>query len=335
MLESSQTSRSASEVIQECGFKNHEEFQTALRQAAKKPSVVLKRDEADCYCNGYSPVLLRAWNGNLDIQYVTDAYSCVTYILSYISKSEHEMSEILKQARDELRDAGRDSDLRKQMKALGSVYFDNREVSVQEAVVRVCGLPMKDCSRNVTFIPTNEHNIRMSLPFEKIKQKKEAGETDIWMPSLYEKYLARPLEPEFDVMCQAGFVADFRFPAKAESTNAIERGNINLHQLQNELGYILKRTRGKPAIIRYTRFSKTNDPEKYYLTFLKLYLPHRSENQLKPTGYVTYQNFYENGAVQLIDSTDIRQVADIVSENEKRFTRGGNELQEAMNYCST
>ena len=45
----------------------------------------------DCWINNYNPDLLDIWNANMDIQYITDPYNCVMYILSYISKAEHEL----------------------------------------------------------------------------------------------------------------------------------------------------------------------------------------------------------------------------------------------------
>ena len=63
---------------------------------ARKPSIVRKRDTADIWVNNYNPDLMKARNANLDIQYIIDPYSCIMYILSYISKSEHELSEVLR-----------------------------------------------------------------------------------------------------------------------------------------------------------------------------------------------------------------------------------------------
>ncbi|KAL1268867.1 hypothetical protein QQF64_034230 [Cirrhinus molitorella] len=46
----------------------------------------------------------------MDIQFVLDSYSCIMYMLSYISKLEHEMSDFLKNVikggRDEAHNAG-------------------------------------------------------------------------------------------------------------------------------------------------------------------------------------------------------------------------------------
>ncbi len=55
--------------------------------------------------------------------------------------------------------------------------------------------------------------------------------------------------------------------------------------LQNNMGQIQKRTRGKPAVIRFARFSQQKTPEKFYGTLLKLYLPYRRDEQLKSTRF--------------------------------------------------
>lgn len=57
--------------------------------------VMLKRDPNDCWVNNYNPDLLRAWNANMDIQYIVDEFSCIMYMMSYVSKPEHEMTEFL------------------------------------------------------------------------------------------------------------------------------------------------------------------------------------------------------------------------------------------------
>ena len=37
-----------------------------------------------------------AWQANMDIQFVLDAYSCVMYVASYIMKTERSMAKLLK-----------------------------------------------------------------------------------------------------------------------------------------------------------------------------------------------------------------------------------------------
>lgn len=57
---------------------------------------MMRHDPKDSWINGYNPHLLRAWNANMDIQFILNPYSCIMYMLSYITKAEHEMSEYLK-----------------------------------------------------------------------------------------------------------------------------------------------------------------------------------------------------------------------------------------------
>ena len=120
-----------------------------------------------CWVNNYNNYLLSAWNANMDIQFVTDVYSCVAYILSYINKAEGEMSDLLLNAKKEAQEGSQDAATA--MKHIAKVYMNNREVSAQEAVHRVCSLKLKDCSREVMFIPAGTHSLKMSLPINVIK----------------------------------------------------------------------------------------------------------------------------------------------------------------------
>ena len=101
-------------------------------------SVILKRKPSEQSVNYYSPAMLKAWEANMDIQYVINAYACVMCIASYVLKAEKGMGELLKQAAREM-DQG---NTRQQLNKLGSVFLTNREVSAQEAVYRVLLIPL-------------------------------------------------------------------------------------------------------------------------------------------------------------------------------------------------
>ena len=315
------------ELIQNAGFENYEQFQSALSKLATKSSIVMQRDLKDVWINGYNADLLRSWNGNMDLKYILEPYSCVMYILSYISKSEHELGEILKTAQQEMRKDNCTPDLKDQMKKLGTVYFENREVSIQESIVRTCSIKLKDSSRQVTFVST-DNNARMSKPLAQIQANKKTNTgDDIWMTSLEDRYKARPQTPEFDIMSQAQFASEYRVLSKSEAEKAANKPTV--HALQNNKGYIMKRTRGNNAVIRFAKFSRTNNSEKYYESLLKLYLPFRLTSHLKPEPYETYENFHEAGAVKLTRTTQICHVKTIVEENRQKFDKGSDALQEA------
>ena len=101
-------------------------------------SVILKRKPSEQSVNYYSPAVLKAWEANMDIQYVVNAYACVMYIASYVLKAEKGMGKLLKQAAQNLEQGN----TRQQLNKLGSVFLTNCEVSAQEAVYRVLSIPL-------------------------------------------------------------------------------------------------------------------------------------------------------------------------------------------------
>ena len=156
----------------------------------------------------------------MDIQYITDAYSCVMYIISYISKAEREMGVVLENVRKEAAEGN--CDAQQAMKKIGGAYFRQREVSAQEAAYRVCGLHLNEASRKVQFVPVGDNQVRMSLPLNVIKMKaNQLNDQNIWMPSLYDKYKARPITPEFDCLCYASFCTAFSQLHKCQKIHQI------------------------------------------------------------------------------------------------------------------
>ena len=85
---------SARDLLLKAGT-TQEEFEKYFGFITKRNTVVLKRKANELYINRYDKHLLRSWNANMDIQYVLDAFSCVVYIISYISKSERELGLLL------------------------------------------------------------------------------------------------------------------------------------------------------------------------------------------------------------------------------------------------
>ena len=84
-----------------------------------------------CFVNNYNPAMLKAWQANLDLQTVHNYYKALSYMASYISKSESQSSEAWKQAVKEIKEQN--------LKAKDAVYkltysfVSLRQLSVQEA----------------------------------------------------------------------------------------------------------------------------------------------------------------------------------------------------------
>ncbi|XP_065139046.1 uncharacterized protein [Paramisgurnus dabryanus] len=302
-------------------------FEKAYKKCSKKKSVVLKRNPNDVWVNQYNKHLIRAWQGNMDIQYVTDAYSVVVYIISYITKAEQEMGLLLQRAQNEAMDGNVEA--RSALRRLGSIYLHNREISAQEAVYRLTGMHLKECSRKVQFIPIGTDPVKMSLPLRVLQAKHEqSGENStIWMKSLVDRYKSRPKTQTFDVMCIASFCSEYRILSQSEISSK-KSSKDKVVKLNNNCGYMIRRSRTKPAVVRYPRFSPTKDSEKYHHSLLQLFLPHYEDWQLKPDNFNTYEDFYSNGAVKC--GSTLASVKCIVDANRAIFEKESDQMDRAQ-----
>ncbi|XP_077967731.1 uncharacterized protein LOC144421967 [Styela clava] len=212
-------------------------IEMSCRMITKKVSVILQRECSSIWTNPYNPTLLRAWNANLDVQFVTDAYACVVYILSYISKGEREMSFLMEGCVNECLNQGHHS-ARDVMKKIGMLYLRNREA----------------------------------------------------------------------------------------------KGNKKALELEKGLGHVQKRETTQPAIVRYPRFRKEKNSEKYYRSILELFFPHRTDEDLKPLSYKNYTEFYKFGKCSVHGRS--MNVKELVTENMRKFENIREELSEAGNMLA-
>ncbi|KAJ8011953.1 hypothetical protein DPEC_G00063670 [Dallia pectoralis] len=125
-------------------------------------------------------------------------------------------------------------------------------------------------------------------------------------------------------MCLAEFASHYRIVYGKETEDC------KRFRLLNNMGMIQKRTRGKPAIIRYARFSEKKDPENFYGRLLKLYLPHRSESSLKTEMFPTHQEFYKDACVRLPGAQEICAVTAIVTGNQKKFEQHNKIVEQVL-----
>ncbi len=79
-------------------------------------------------------------------------------------KAEREMGLLLRHAQSDAESGNQDA--KQSMKQIGSVYLQNREVSAQEAVYRVCTLRLQECSRKVEFVSVGEKSCSNEFALE-------------------------------------------------------------------------------------------------------------------------------------------------------------------------
>ena len=307
-----------SEFLRSLGF-SQEEYILALRSSLKTDEIFLKRSPAEIRINNYNPLMLKCWEANLDIQFVLDAYACAAYIVSYISKGQRGMSQLLHQACKEAR-AGND-DIKQQVRRIGNNFLTHVEISAQEASYLVLQMPLKRASRSVIFISTAPPDERTFLvkPTAALEAM-AADSTDIESDNMLKRYQRRP--HSLQTWCLADFVSwlDMRVSATSHSTKTVfscfvelaeteyvenledtpqddMSGDLSSDLLQKEFvlrdGTVLFR-RKTQKIIRYVRYSKVHDSENYYREQLMLYTPWRKEPDDILGGFNTYEDRFNS-----------------------------------------
>ena len=74
---------------------NFDDYLTALGNLNSGYKVVLARDIDETMMNPYNIEMIRAWNGNMDLQPVLDFFAVVTYVSDYYAKDETGLMDIL------------------------------------------------------------------------------------------------------------------------------------------------------------------------------------------------------------------------------------------------
>ena len=75
---------------------------------------------------------------NHDIQYIVDHFAVANYITSYLTKNESGISKLLKTVEEECKEMNKVKKLNK----FATILDKHREVSIQETIYRLIGLPM-------------------------------------------------------------------------------------------------------------------------------------------------------------------------------------------------
>ena len=77
---------------------SEEQYILAIRSSLNCPTIFLECKANQLQVNNYNPACLSAWRANMDVQFILDVYACAMYIVSYISKAQKGMSELLRKA---------------------------------------------------------------------------------------------------------------------------------------------------------------------------------------------------------------------------------------------
>ena len=152
---------------------SYEQYKEALTYGESYSKIILKREFNEIYINNYNEEMLRAWNGNMDLQLALDPYSIITYMTSYVTKDESGMTQELNNALY----LNADKTLQEKLNVLKTTYLTHRQIGAAEAVYRIMpDLHLSDSNLNVIFLP-NGFPWKRSVSFRKTR-KTEPMEED-------------------------------------------------------------------------------------------------------------------------------------------------------------
>ncbi|XP_052809481.1 uncharacterized protein LOC128237946 [Mya arenaria] len=283
-------------------------YQEALSKSASSPKVYLKRDPNSVNINNYNASLLSAWQANLDVQFVTDPYACIQYVVSYITKDEREMGSLLHAVAKE---SAQDT-IKEQMKKCGQAFLNSRSVTAQEAANRALGLPLYKSNFSTVWIPTGLPSQRISLLKPSyVLQRLDDMDNDVFVCGIADKYSKRPgvlemwclaqfatwYEPTQKDKVQSDFQPDiltdhYNIGENAVDTSVEDAPKVIKVQLPSSV--CVMRKRKKQCVIRFHKFSQEKQPESHYHSQLYLFLPWRNEIEDLQDRYDSYEESYNN-----------------------------------------
>ncbi|XP_061170416.1 uncharacterized protein LOC133179738 [Saccostrea echinata] len=208
-----------------CGT-NSRQYHIALKESVTDTTIYTLRNPSDVYINNYNPTLLKTWQANMDIQFVSNPYACIQYIVAYITKDEREMGTLLEAASKEASQLG----LKQQMKACAKTFTNARSVSAQESVYRILGLPLYKSDFTAVWIPTGLPHQRVHLlkPISVLQGLDDDSE-NIFTASIEEKYSARPVQ--LTSWCLANFQAWYDLSTFKDSKDDMQPDLLQEEQL--------------------------------------------------------------------------------------------------------
>ena len=286
------------------------EYTQALEVSSKGNVVVLRREPNECSVNNYNPSVMLAWQANMDIQFVLNAYACVMYVASYIMKTERSMGELLKRVATE----ARTDELKIQLRKVGSAFLTHRELSAQEAVYRLLSIPMKQLSRSVVFVDTNPKNERIAvLKSNESLSQLDDSDTNVFQKSLIDRYQHRPRQ--FQSMCLAEFAAKYvvKYERDDGECDALPASESDTTSTQITLtdGFGKMNKRRVEAVIRFRKYNKETDPSNWYRAKLMLYYPWYNEQTDLLGGYSSYAEHYRHVSTDVYANESMYTKADI------------------------
>ncbi len=230
------------------------EYHLILRAGISRPRVFIKRLPSEKWYNHFNPFILNKLQSNMDLQLITEEYSCAQYVVDYVNKTNRGVSNLQRQIIN-IMDEHPEFDIVEITRKVSVDVINNVEMTSQEAAWFLLREPMSKCSIKVVYIPTvwpiERQRIRKA---QKELEELDGDSTDIWKEDCFDKYEKRPLHLKHITLAQ--------FVSKYSKNN---KGDFVL--------------RAVPRIIRYRNYDMANDINDYKREMVTLHVPFINEEE--------------------------------------------------------
>jgi len=173
------------------------------------------------------------------------------------------------------------------MRKISNKFLNGVEVSAQEAVYGLLGMPLTKSSRDCVFISTGrpEERIVFMKSHEEL-QNLDPDSTDVAASGLLDHYSHRPKQLEDSTLAE--FASYYTFSRRRPSGKSVINEEYNesfedgaeedqtVFALDDKSGFVRKRN--FPRIIRYRRYGELENQVEFYRECVMLYHPWRNED---------------------------------------------------------
>ena len=329
----------------------YEEYISAISTSNHGYKVVLRRDIDELFVNSFNIEWIRAWNGNLDIQICLDFFAVITYITDYYSKDDSGtlklITEALKQdqssqLKDQMKIVANAFLRNRSMGEAEAIYklIPDMRLKGSNVTCQWVSLSTKE-EKSSRFRKATENQLKSGIDAFKID-----GHDGLFYETqdIWSKYLRRP--EELKDLCFAQFSKMYRTNKTDDDDNDEENfedidDSINEKKIEyfNKFNYIMTYenlgSKGKelpkkielknlypgepkfmkrrtfPAALRYHKFHAANEPIKFMLSEVMLYVPLTDEVPLEMVNEIYNDSYNEVKKVDLVKKQVMEYLEDV------------------------
>ena len=283
----------------------YDDYKLCIQTSLRARTMFLKRTVHELSINNYNDSIMLAWQANMDIQYVIDAYACATYIVLYLAKGCRGMSKILVRASQEARSGN--SSIMESMRHIGNQFLNSVEISAQEAAYLTLQMALRKSSRSTVFINTAPPAERVRLLKKQTDlEAMDDNDTDIDSSNLMARYANRGAALEktclaewaawYDTIVKKKKKDDIRIDVDGtpvQDLDALQDDDEEDLEIDCDTGTSgdLKRRR-KARVIRCPWFNVHEKEDLHYRELIVLFIPWRNEKEDLLGGFNSHQEHY-------------------------------------------